>query len=187
MFRVPLRFTLHKTLLKRRVADLLNLRGLAQVRAVGKQGRRSLCFHILSCLNVNFPESCSRNHTEVLMALPCPITTQLWGYHSIGGCSCTIHDPCQQTKQPKHLFFKTCDHIFHFRARKFCELLVVNFCGDKRSMQTNQKTKTPLPENCSRATVDVLVITSCLWSTSANLVTPQVLFLQRSTVQTAVG
>ena len=36
MFRVPLRFTLH---------DLLNLRGLAQVRAVGKQGRRSLCFH----------------------------------------------------------------------------------------------------------------------------------------------
>ena len=45
MFRVPLRFTLHKTLLKRRVTDLLNLRGLAQVRAVGKQGRRSLCFH----------------------------------------------------------------------------------------------------------------------------------------------
>ena len=44
MFRVPLRFTLHKTLLKRRVTDLLNLRGLAQVRAVGKQGRRSLCF-----------------------------------------------------------------------------------------------------------------------------------------------
>ena len=32
MFRVPLRFTLHKTLLKRRVTDLLNLRGLAQVR-----------------------------------------------------------------------------------------------------------------------------------------------------------
>ena len=45
MFRVPLRFTLHKPLLKRRVTDLLNLRGLAQVRAVGKQGRRSLCFH----------------------------------------------------------------------------------------------------------------------------------------------
>ena len=45
MFRVPLRFTLHKTLLKRRVTELSNLRGLAQVRAVGKQGRRSLCFH----------------------------------------------------------------------------------------------------------------------------------------------
>ena len=38
MFRVPLRFTLHKTLLKRRVTELSNLRGLAQVRAVGKQG-----------------------------------------------------------------------------------------------------------------------------------------------------
>ena len=48
MFRVPLRFTLHKTLLKRRVTDLLNLRGLAQVRAVGKQGRRSLCFHMVA-------------------------------------------------------------------------------------------------------------------------------------------
>ena len=45
MFRVPLRFTLHKTLLKRRVTELSNLRGLAQVRAVGKTGRRSLCFH----------------------------------------------------------------------------------------------------------------------------------------------
>ena len=48
MLRVPLRFTLHKTLLKRRVTDLLNLRGLAQVRAVGKQGRRSLCFHMVA-------------------------------------------------------------------------------------------------------------------------------------------
>ena len=38
MFRVPLRFTLHKTLLKGRETDLLNLRGLAQVRAVGKRG-----------------------------------------------------------------------------------------------------------------------------------------------------
>ena len=45
MFRVPLRFTLHKTLLKRRVTDLLNLRGLAQVRAVENRASASLCFH----------------------------------------------------------------------------------------------------------------------------------------------
>ena len=44
MFRVPLRFTLHKTLLKRRVTELSNLRGLAQVRAVGKTGPALLVF-----------------------------------------------------------------------------------------------------------------------------------------------
>ena len=45
MFLSGTAFYSARTLLKGRETDLLNLRGLAQVRAVGKQGRRSLCFH----------------------------------------------------------------------------------------------------------------------------------------------
>ena len=46
MFLSGTAFYSARTLLKGRETDLLNLRGLAQVRAVGKQGRRSLCFHM---------------------------------------------------------------------------------------------------------------------------------------------
>ena len=48
MFLSATAFYSARALLKGRETDLLNLRGLAQVRAVGKQGQRSLCFHMVA-------------------------------------------------------------------------------------------------------------------------------------------